>query len=96
MDRAFVLDFLQTHKDKLTRQYGVEKIGLFGSVAEGRENAQSDLDFYVTFRQKSFRNLTGLYRYLETELGRSVDIVTEHPHMRQGLRREIEKSVRYG
>jgi predicted nucleotidyltransferase len=96
MDRKSVLDFLKTHKEQLTQQYGVEKIGLFGSLAEGRENPQSDLDFYVCFRQKSFRNLAGLYRYLETSLKRPIDIITEHPHMRPGLRREIEKSVCYG
>jgi len=96
MNRDAVLSFLESHKEELAEQFGVEKIGLFGSVAEGRQTAESDLDFYVSFHRKSFRNLTGLYRYLEAHFGRAVDIVTEHSHMRQGLRREIEKSVCYG
>ncbi len=53
-DAKEVLGFINTHRDEINKQFGVKKIGLFGSVAQNRATSSSDLDFYVTFVKKTF------------------------------------------
>ena len=36
------------------REYGVRRLGLFGSCARGESGSSSDLDFVVEFDKKSF------------------------------------------
>ncbi len=91
-----IVTFLNEHKDELHSKFGVEKIGVFGSYAKDRENEKSDIDFFVKFSKKSFKNLTQLYSYFENVFHTKIDIITEHKNMRPSLRREIENSVIYG
>ncbi|MBI4455417.1 MAG: nucleotidyltransferase family protein [Acidobacteria bacterium] len=92
-----ILRLLKRHNEEL-KQYSVKRIGLFGSYARGRQNQQSDIDFLVEFREPSFDNFMNLAAYLETLLGRKVDILT--PDGVEGIRikelaGEIKKSVVY-
>ena len=64
-DAIEVLEFINSHRDEISRQFGVKKIGLFGSAAKNRANPGSDLDFYVLFVKKNFRYLKSLYTYLK-------------------------------
>lgn len=91
-----IIKFLQEHKQEIHADFGVERLGVFGSHAKREATPLSDIDFFVVFSQKSFRNLTRLYGYLEKAFNTKIDIVSDHKHMRPALRREIEKSVIYG
>lgn len=91
-----IISFLHEHKDELQRDYHVEQIGVFGSYAKHLEKEDSDIDFFVKFSQKSYRNLTKLYSYFEKAFDTKVDIITEHKNMRPSLKREIERSIVYG
>ncbi len=96
MNLDTVTNFFKTHAEELEKKYHVQKIGVFGSYAKHQENLQSDIDLYVTFSKKSFRNLAGLYDFCENAFEKKVDIVTEHKNLRPALRREIESSIIYG
>ena len=96
MTLDLIINFLHEHKDELKQDYHVEKIGIFGSYAKNQEKESSDIDFFVEFSQKSYRNLTKLYDYFEKAFGKKVDIITEHKNMRPSLRREIQSSIIYG
>ncbi len=63
----------------LKKQFGVAKIGIFGSFARGEERPDSDIDVLVVFRtgEKTFDNFMGIKFYLEDLFGRKVDLVTE-------------------
>ncbi|MDD3856365.1 nucleotidyltransferase family protein [Sulfurimonas sp.] len=91
-----IINFLHDHKDELHRDYHVEKIGIFGSYAKHQEKESSDIDFFVEFSQKSYRNLTRLYDYFEKAFGKKIDIITENKNMRPSIRREIQSSIIYG
>ena len=91
-----IISFLHEHKDELKRDFHVEKIGVFGSYAKQMEKEDSDIDFFVKFSHKSYRNLTKLYTYFEKAFNAKVDIITEHKNMRPSLKREIESSIIYG
>ena len=47
MNRAEILSFLQENKEVFQKQYGIRRIGLFGSYARGEETDQSDVDILI-------------------------------------------------
>jgi uncharacterized protein len=71
---------------------GAERIRLFGSVARGEEHEESDVDFIVRMSpEMDVFDLVELKDRLSGILGCEVDVLTEHPWMRDRLRREIEE-----
>lgn len=96
MDLSTIIDFLHQNKETLHNEYNIDKIGVFGSYAKHEEKEDSDIDFFVKFSKKSYRNLAKLYNFFEKSFERKIDIVTEHKNMRPALKREIESSVIYG
>lgn len=75
-------------------QYGVVKIGIFGSTAREAERIDSDVDVLVRFApgKATFRNFMELAYFLEELFGRRVDLVTEQG-LNQYLRPRIEEEV---
>jgi predicted nucleotidyltransferase len=47
LNRIEILSFLRENKDLFQKQYGIRKIGLFGSYARGEETDQSDVDILI-------------------------------------------------
>jgi uncharacterized protein len=73
---------------------GAERIRLFGSVARGEEHEASDVDFIVRMSpEMDVFDLVDLKDRLSSILGCEVDVLTEHPWMRDRLRREIEEAA---
>jgi len=77
----------------LCRQYGVTRIRIFGSVARGEEDTNSDVDFLVELEPgRSLFDLGGLQMALQELLGCKVDVVTQ-PGIRQRLKERILAEV---
>ncbi|MFC4244981.1 nucleotidyltransferase family protein [Gryllotalpicola reticulitermitis] len=55
--------------------YGVERAGVFGSIARGEDTTASDLDLIVVFRPGARRDLVSISEDLATLTGLSVDVV---------------------
>ncbi|WP_320040555.1 nucleotidyltransferase family protein [uncultured Desulfobacter sp.] len=78
MNKKDILAFLSSYKDEFKIQYGVTRIGLFGSYARGNESNDSDIDIAVEIESfNKFRSFFGLKRELEKGLGRKVDLGIE-------------------
>lgn len=82
----------------LAAEFGVKRIGLFGSYAKDAANEDSDIDLVVEFERPIGFKFIELAEYLERLLGRRVDILT--PAGIGGIRipavaRRIEESVLY-
>lgn len=61
----------------LAAKYGASDIRIFGSVARGEDDANSDVDFLVDLEQgRSLLDLGGLLYDLQNLLGCSVDVIT--------------------
>ena len=77
------------------RVAGVLRLGVFGSVARGEENATSDVDVLVSFRPdaRTFDNLFAVGEALEQAFHRRVDLVTEDslsPYLGPRIRSEVK------
>jgi len=84
-----IKELIRQHKPELNRQFHVDKIGVFGSYARGKQKKRSDVDFLVTFDADiSLFTLGGLYEYLKEIMGANVDVVP-----REDLRPELRESV---
>jgi len=72
---------------QLAAKYGARRVRIFGSIARGEADDQSDVDFLVDLDPgRSLLDLGGLQYELERLLGRRVDVVTERglkPRMRE-------------
>lgn len=69
-----ILSILDHRKPELERRFGVRRIGLYGSYAQGRQTEQSDIDLVVELKEPTFDALAGLYIFMEQVLGSEVDI----------------------
>lgn len=74
---ADIAAFIKTHAREI-QDFGVSRIGLFGSFAKGTPTDNSDIDFLVEFAadRKTYRNFFGLATFLEHHLGRTVELIT--------------------
>ncbi|WP_414542571.1 nucleotidyltransferase family protein [Nostoc sp. CCY0012] len=74
---------------QIATKYGAYNIRIFGSVAHGEADVNSDVDFLVEMETgRSLFDLGGLLMELQEILGCEVDIVTE-----KGLRSRIRERV---
>ncbi|MEQ8347744.1 MAG: nucleotidyltransferase domain-containing protein [Sneathiellaceae bacterium] len=77
----------------LLEKYAVRRAALFGSYADGRQTADSDIDLLVEFAVPSYDNFSGLSDDLATLFQRRVDILT--PAGLDGIRvASVAESIR--
>jgi uncharacterized protein len=78
---------------ELCRENDVATLGVFGSMARGEANDQSDIDLLVEFsKRKSLLALVSLERKMSAALGRKVDLLTEaaiSPYLRDRIKRDL-------
>ena len=90
MLRDEILEKLRADKEALNA-FGVETIGVFGSVARGQDGPDSDVDILVDYDHQVTRGMFGfleLKEHIEDVLGRKVDLV-----MRNGLHRRLRDRI---
>ena len=93
MDRSRTLALLGEHKPVLAERFGVRRLALFGSMARGTAQADSDIDLLVDFDGLATPDrYFGVQFYLEDLLGRSIDLVTERA-LRPQLRPYVERDA---
>ena len=74
---------------RIAAGHGATSVRVFGSVARGEADAESDIDFLVELEEgRSLFDLGGLLMDLQELLGRKVDVVTPN-----GLRARIRDDV---
>lgn len=74
---------------QIAARYGAYNVRVFGSMARGEADADSDIDLLVDLEPgRSLLDLGGLLMELQSLLGRPVDVITE-----KGLRPRIREAV---
>jgi predicted nucleotidyltransferase len=86
---------LKAHKQELREEYGVKKIGIFGSFIRNENKKNSDIDILVEIGiPMGFFKFLGLERYLSHLLGVKVDLVTKNA-LKPHIGRQILDEIRY-
>ena len=85
---------LKQLKPLLASQFGVSRIGYFGSYAAERQTAESDLDVIVEFSKPAGWNFFTLQELLENKLGLRIDLVTQNS-LKERIKDSILTKVRY-
>ena len=76
---------------KIASLHGVKNIKVFGSVARGEQNQNSDIDFVVEMKKgKTILNRIALMQDLKNLLGQEVDVVT-YKSLRERIKQDIIK-----
>lgn len=101
LTRDEIIKKLKENND-IIKRHGVKRIGLFGSYARGEQKIKSDIDLLVEFDLNEFgQNFKGLFHsfidlssYLETLLGKKVDILT--PDSIETIRiKEVSENIKW-
>ncbi len=90
-----ILDLLQKEKAFLKKEFGVLSIGLFGSYVKGTQGPESDVDLLVELTEPSFDFLVGLQMYLESKIGKPVELVRKRPGLSERFLKRIETQIQY-
>jgi predicted nucleotidyltransferase len=68
---------MQNHKTAML-DFGVNRIGLFGSYVRNEQTPHSDIDILVDFspEKENYDNFMALYDYLENLFDKKIEVVT--------------------
>lgn len=91
MNRDDIISFLRTFRMRHGDYYGIIALGVFGSVARGDIDEDSDVDIYVATKTPNPFTLVHIKEDLEKSLNRHVDIIRLREKMNPFLKRRIEK-----
>lgn len=95
MSRKNVLRILGMHKDELARDYGLLKLGVFGSVARNEAREDSDIDIVVETQVPDLLRMANLREDLEELLHSKVDLIRYRRHMNSFLKKRIDNEAFY-
>lgn len=90
-----ILDRLRAYNEQFADKYGIEKLGLFGSVARGEQDEKSDIDVIIEMERPSLFRCNGIREELEKLFRRKVDLITLHENLFQSFRQNVERDAVY-
>lgn len=85
---------VRKERRKLTKLFGVRRIGLFGSAVKSNAKKVNDADVLVDFKEKTFDNYMGLKFFLEEHLGVKVDLVITET-LKPAIKSTVLSEVKY-
>ena len=77
LNKEIILQTLASHKKELS-EFGVERIGLFGSYISDEHSSDSDIDLLVDIKKekKTFKNFMALSFFLEDLFEQKIELIT--------------------
>ena len=95
MTRAEIIDILKRYKGSKSTLYGIQALGVFGSIAKGNSNPTSDVDVVVQLNKQDLFNMIGIKQDLQELLHLPVDLVSYRPNMNPFLKARIDQDTVY-
>lgn len=92
---AEILELLRIYKMQSASKYVVKRLGVFGSVARGEQNEQSDIDVCYEGDPPSLLTLDRIQNELEKLLEAPVDLIRIRDRMNDRLKQRILKEGIY-
>ena len=93
-DKITIVHLLKNEKNRLTNEFGVRQIGLFGSYSRNEANGNSDIDLLVDMAP-DFSKLTLLQINLEQLLHAHVQLTRVGPHLSETFLKRIAQDIIY-
>ena len=93
-----VIGKIKSQYPYLSSEFGIKRIGIFGSVANKADRHQSDIDLVVEFDRPIGLKFMSLAEYMEKLFGKKVDILTKDGIRNIRVKRvstDIEKDIIY-
>lgn len=87
------INILTQYKNANAKKYGIESIGLFGSVARGEQRADSDIDVIIELKNSDYFVYCTVLSDLEKLFSHKVDLVQKHRFMRPLFMKNIERDA---
>ena len=77
LNKDLIINKLQNSKNEISN-FGVKKLGIYGSYVRNEQHQNSDLDILVEFMpgKKNYDNFYDLVEFLESIISIKVDLVT--------------------
>ena len=95
LEKNQILNILKQYKIEHNTDYGITKIGVFGSVARDEAKDNSDVDIVIELKKPNLFTLSSIRLELEDKLKNRVDIVRLRDKMNQFLKSQITKEAIY-
>ena len=95
MERAKLLELLRQYRERNSAQYGINRIGIFGSYARGNAIGKSDVDVVVEMNNPDIFAMVHIKEELEKLLNAKVDVIRNRQKMNPYLKKHIEKEAIY-
>ena len=95
MNREEILRILASFRERKQDEFGILRLGVFGSIARDQATEASDVDVVVELGQPDLLALVGVKQELEELLRLPTDVVRYREEMNPYLRRRIEQEAIY-
>jgi hypothetical protein len=95
MEKELVIHLLESFKKSSKDKYGIEAIGLFGSVARDEAKPTSDIDICVKTKTADMFTMVHIKEELEKIMSSHIDLVRIRDKMNPFLKNRIEKEAIY-
>ena len=93
--REKYMNTLQRFKQEHGDEYGITRMGIFGSVARNEHTEESDVDVLVEAPEMDLFSRIGLRNQLEKIMGVPVDVVRKSKYMPPRFKARVEREVIY-
>ncbi len=97
INQEFILETLRANRERLRNEFGIERIGLYGSFARNEQTEKSDIDLVYELekgRTLPWAEKERLYRILRRKLHRKLDLVA-YQYMNPFVKYYMRKDVIY-
>lgn len=95
MRKEEIIKILSSYKNENAEKYGIEGIGVFGSVVRDEVREDSDVDVVIRISEPDLFKLVGIKNELEERFNQSVDIITYRENMNPFLKKRIDGEAVY-
>lgn len=95
MKRDDILRRVGRFREQSSDEFGIVRIGVFGSVARDKVNDASDVDIVVELEHPDLLTIVGIKQELQAALDLPVDVVRYRETMNDFLKRHIDQEAVY-
>jgi len=95
INQDFILETLRANRERLRNEFGIERMGLYGSFARNEQTEKSDIDLVYDLKPDfnlSWTEKERLYRILRRKLRRKTDLVDRrfmNPFIEYKMRKDV-------